>query len=161
MAHSQFIGIMACDPNGIVGYKNHMPWHCPEELAFFYEQIADNPIVMGYNTYMTIPKKLHMQRKMVVLTHSDTQILDNTLFLNEIEISRGIIEDFTTHTKLYVIGGAKTIDLFMRHSMIDGFILSIMKQQYIGDTYLNLKYFKDKKWHKIKNHEKFKSYYII
>ena len=54
--------------NNELGYKNNLIWHIPDDLSFFREKTLDKKIVMGYNTYKSLPKVLS-RREYIVLTH--------------------------------------------------------------------------------------------
>ena len=50
-----------------LGKDNDLIWRIPEDLKFFKENTINKHIVMGMNTYLSLPRKL-LNRKYVVLT---------------------------------------------------------------------------------------------
>ena len=48
--------IVAHDLNICIGKNNDMPWHLSSDLKRFKEITMGNPIVMGKNTYLSLPK---------------------------------------------------------------------------------------------------------
>lgn len=47
--------ICAMDPAGGIGYKNSLPWHCPEELALFRMKTLHRNVVVGRTTAHSLP----------------------------------------------------------------------------------------------------------
>jgi len=52
--------IVAHDLNLCIGKNNDMPWHLSSDLKRFKEITMGHPIVMGKNTYLSLPKN-HFQ----------------------------------------------------------------------------------------------------
>ena len=59
--------IAAVGKNLELGKDNHLIWPIKEDLAFFREQTINRPIIMGMNTYLSLPRLLP-KRKHIVLT---------------------------------------------------------------------------------------------
>ena len=50
--------IAAClDKNMGIGFKGKLPWNIPEDLKYFFETTNRNIVVMGHNTWKSIPEK--------------------------------------------------------------------------------------------------------
>ncbi|AAY60889.1 Dihydrofolate reductase FolA [Rickettsia felis URRWXCal2] len=58
MKNRKIIGIMACDPQGVIGNKGQMPWSYTKEFEYFYQTVKNNIIVMGRKTFDSIPAKI-------------------------------------------------------------------------------------------------------
>ena len=71
--------IAAIGKNRELGYRNDLIWRIPEDLVFFRENTIGKYIVMGMNTFNSLPKKLS-NRKYIVLTHRDI-LLDSSILL--------------------------------------------------------------------------------
>ena len=54
-----------------IGYKGHLPWRLPADLAHFKKVTMGHPMVMGKKTFDSFPGLLP-GRKHVVLTHDTT-----------------------------------------------------------------------------------------
>ena len=68
--------IYARAANGVIGYKNAMPWHLPEDLAHFKQLTLGCPVIMGRKTWDSIPPKfrpLPGRTNIVVTRQSDWQ----------------------------------------------------------------------------------------
>jgi dihydrofolate reductase len=50
--------IAAVAHNGVIGIENRLPWHLPEDLAFFKHTTLGCPVLMGRKTYESINRPL-------------------------------------------------------------------------------------------------------
>jgi dihydrofolate reductase len=49
--------IYARAANGVIGSKNALPWHLPEDMAHFKKLTAGWPVIMGRKTWDSLPPK--------------------------------------------------------------------------------------------------------
>lgn len=49
--------IVAASLNRVIGIKNGLPWHIPEDLKYFKDKTKGKVIIMGRKTYESINKK--------------------------------------------------------------------------------------------------------
>ena len=49
--------IFARARNGVIGKDNQLPWHLPEDMAFFKQQTAGGTVVMGRKTWDSLPAR--------------------------------------------------------------------------------------------------------
>ncbi|WP_390404487.1 dihydrofolate reductase [Lacticaseibacillus jixiensis] len=57
--------------NGVIGKAGRLPWHLPDDLAYFKQQTLGTLTVMGRKTYLGLPKRPLPRRTNVVLTHDE------------------------------------------------------------------------------------------
>jgi dihydrofolate reductase len=62
------IAVVAMDPNRLIGRDGTLPWHLPEDLAFFKKTTLGHPVLMGRKTFESIGRPLPGRRNLV-LTH--------------------------------------------------------------------------------------------
>lgn len=62
--------IAAVDANWGIGYKNTLPWSHPEDLAHFKRLTTGSTIIMGRNTFESLPRVLPNRRHVVLTTGS-------------------------------------------------------------------------------------------
>jgi len=129
----EITGIMACDPNGLIGSKGRMPWSNHDETEHFRRTTAGHLLVMGHNTFKSSSWE---GRDTIVFSNQIKGRLGSALFVNS-------IEDFLNTTiqskeKIFMIGGAQIAHLFLRNRLVSEFLLTKMKKRYTGDTFLNL-----------------------
>ncbi|MGL5852315.1 MAG: dihydrofolate reductase [Phycicoccus sp.] len=58
--------IAAVARNGVIGAGNAMPWHLPEDFAYFKRMTMGHPLVMGRRTFDSIGRVLPGRRTIVV-----------------------------------------------------------------------------------------------
>ncbi|MEJ5029238.1 dihydrofolate reductase [Comamonas sp. MYb69] len=49
--------IFARARNGVIGRDNQLPWHLPEDMAFFKQKTAGGTVVMGRKTWDSLPPR--------------------------------------------------------------------------------------------------------
>ncbi len=49
--------IFARAANGVIGIKNTLPWHLPEDMAHFKRTTLGCPVIMGRKTWDSLPPK--------------------------------------------------------------------------------------------------------
>lgn len=62
----KLIGIVAMTNDRVIGREGTLPWHIPEDLAFFKKTTSGYPIVMGRKTYESIGRPLPKRRNIVI-----------------------------------------------------------------------------------------------
>jgi dihydrofolate reductase len=60
--------VVARDRNGAIGKDGGIPWHAPEDLAFFQRETTGGAIIMGRNTWDSLPFKPLKNRLNLVVT---------------------------------------------------------------------------------------------
>lgn len=96
------IHIVARGFNGEIGADNKLLWHIPEDLQFFKESTLGHVVLMGRNTYESIPKKL--SRRIVVNVSSVKGRISITDYLSWV-VSQ-CCEDLNTN-QIFIAGGAQ------------------------------------------------------
>src|ERR1043165_8630115 len=69
MTSRPFKAIAAMSLNRVIGARNQIPWHLPEDFKWFKKMTTGQVIVMGRKTYESIGKPLP-NRTTIVLTRS-------------------------------------------------------------------------------------------
>lgn len=126
--------IVACDPKGGIGYKNQLPWgRLQGDLPRFKALTDDQIVVMGRNTWESLPKKPLPNRTNLIVTTQFMGRLPNDSF------SISNIDSVTDDA--WIIGGAKLINSSWHR--IHEIHLSLTKAQYTCDTFIDLVYLHD------------------
>jgi len=62
--------LVAVSPEGIIGKDNSIPWHYPEDLKRFKKLTLGKTVIMGRNTWESIPEKQRPlpDRRNIVIT---------------------------------------------------------------------------------------------
>ena len=95
--------IAAIGTNNELGSNNNLIWHLPGDLKFFKENTMNKSIVMGYNTFKSLPGLLK-GRNHIVVTHKNIDI-PKVKIVNSIDDLMVYLK--TLDEDVYVIGGAK------------------------------------------------------
>lgn len=106
---AKIILIAAIGKNRELGKNNDLIWHLKEDMKFFREITMNHKIVMGYNTFLSLPKLLP-GREHIVLTHKEINSEEVTVFHEAnslINYIQSLDED------IYIIGGASLYKLFI------------------------------------------------
>ena len=65
--------IVARARNGVIGHRNALPWHLPEDLKHFKAVTTGHAILMGRRTFESIGRALPGRRTIVVTRNPDWQ----------------------------------------------------------------------------------------
>ncbi len=123
--------ILAMDPSLLIGRKNGLPWHIPEDMRRFKEFTTGGIVVMGRNTYMSLPDKFRPlpNRRNIVITRSSIYGVE----------CYSSIEDFTSAIQsenieqIWLIGWASLYDQFFALGLVDRVELTLIDWEYEWD----------------------------
>lgn len=138
------IGIMACDPQGIIGNNNTIPWRFEDDVKHFQSMTDRSLMIMGYNTYLSLPKSLFATRIGIVLTQQHFTNHDNfkdIFFVNSLNQCIVLIKEISLGKNVFMIGGAQIAKLFIQNNIITKFFLTKLEKPYQGNCYLDLRLF--------------------
>lgn len=98
--------IVATSKNHAIGKDNLMPWHISEDLKYFKRTTSGHPVIMGYNTYLSLGgRPLPNRRNIVVSTRAEAGEKDGVEFFNSLPQA---LEAAATGTdEVFVIGGGQ------------------------------------------------------
>lgn len=95
--------IVATDRNMAIGYQNKLLFWLPNDLKRFKELTIGNTIIMGRNTFLSLPKgALPNRRNIVLSTRKDASFPSAETYASLEEAIKACKED----EKIYIIGGA-------------------------------------------------------
>jgi dihydrofolate reductase len=96
--------ILAIDINNGLSKNGKIAWDIKEDMKFFYNKTINNVVIMGKNTFLSIPNFPLKNRLNIVLT-SDNDLLnkkiDNVIFSDNIKIIDDINNYREKYNKLY------------------------------------------------------------
>lgn len=65
----------------VIGTHNQLPWHIPEDLAYFKKVTLGKPIIMGRKTFESIGRALPSRRNIVIsrsgFIHPDVEVFQS------------------------------------------------------------------------------------
>lgn len=106
--------IAAIGKNRELGKKCDLIWHIPEDLKYFKEKTMGKTIVMGKNTFNSLPKLLP-GRKHVILSEDDAfnkDIGDSVVFYNKEDLMKYLNADLKDE-EVFITGGASMYTMFV------------------------------------------------
>lgn len=115
-------------PDRVIGSAGHLPWHLPEDLAFFKRTTSGHPIVMGRKTYESIGRPLPKRRN-IVLTRDENWSAPGVEVIHKPEDLAGLP---ALEGRVFVIGGSEIYAAFL--SRIDDMLVSHVYAEHHGDT---------------------------
>lgn len=130
----EVVFVVAVAENGVIGKDGAMPWHYPEDLAFFKETTMGHPVVMGRHTYESIEADLGCPlpgRQNVVLTRSDPEVPE------EVHCAGSVVEGLEIAAqyddRVYVIGGETVYEALLPYA--DELLVTLIPESPAGDTW--------------------------
>ena len=124
----QLTAIVAMTPDRVIGRAGTLPWHLPEDLAFFKRTTSGHSIVMGRKTYESIGRPLPKRRN-IVLTRDKTWSAPGVEVINRPE---DLAELPDLEGRVFIIGGSEIYAAFLPE--LDDLLVSHVFAEHEGDT---------------------------
>ena len=126
--------ILACDPDGGIGYQNKLPWtNIRGDLPRFKRLTDGQNVIMGRNTWDSLPKKPLPGRLNFVVSSSELEAEHHNVI--RVPDMKFIQPD---DVEFWIIGGAKLIETSWKN--IDEIHLTKVYDHYTCDTFIDLLY---------------------
>ncbi|MCR4327564.1 MAG: dihydrofolate reductase [Nanoarchaeota archaeon] len=122
--------IAALSENNVIGVNNKIPWYIPEDLTRFKKLTLNHPVLMGKNTWFSIPEKFRPlpKRKNIVLSKS-LESIEGVHIARNIEEALGL----TGNKEYYIMGGSQIYQQFL--PLVDHMELTRIHQNFEGDSF--------------------------
>lgn len=105
--------LAAVAENNVIGAKNDLPWHLPEDLKRFKLLTTGKTVLMGSNTYESIVKRLGKplpnRKNIVVSLDPNYKIAEGVILYNSLDGAIAKHKD----EELWIIGGASVYNQTM------------------------------------------------
>lgn len=122
--------VVAMTPDRVIGKNGGLPWHLPEDLAFFKRTTSGHPIVMGRKTYESIGRPLPKRRN-IVLTRDRNWSAPGVEVIHSPEDLAALPDLDGT---IFIIGGSEIYAAFL--PTLDDLLVSHVFESHEGDTRL-------------------------
>lgn len=105
--------ICATAKNRAIGYKNRLLYRLPDDLKYFKKITTGSVVVMGGNTYKSLPNGPLPDRMNIVLSTSieNEENYDNLIVFSNSDEMLSYIEN--TDQIVFIIGGASIYNMFI------------------------------------------------
>jgi dihydrofolate reductase len=115
-------------PDRVIGRAGTLPWHMPEDLAFFKRVTTGHPIVMGRKTFESIGRPLPKRRN-IVMTRDAAWSAPGVEVIHRPEDLADLPD---LEGRVFVIGGAEVYAAFM--PMLEDLLVSHVAACHEGDV---------------------------
>lgn len=99
---TQITLIAAHDEHRCIGIHNQMPWHLPEDFAFFKAYTLGKPVIMGRKTWESLPKKPLPQRRNIVISRQADYVAEGAETAASLEAALAMCADAP---EIIIMGG--------------------------------------------------------
>lgn len=122
--------MVAHDPNRVIGKDNQLPWHIPEDLAYFKKHTVGKGMIMGRNTFESIGRPLPKRRNIVVTRNKEYQA-EGTDVVHTLDKAIKLAEE--VNEEVMVIGGEQIFRSILPQA--DRLYVTLIKKPFEGDTF--------------------------
>lgn len=115
-----------------IGYHGGIPWHIPDDLAYFKKITTGSSIIMGYRTWKSLPGTLPNRAHIVI--SNKPEISDDIRYVNSLESALEIAVP-----PVFIIGGGAVYAEAMRHSdLCSAIYMTVIHSEYTCDTFIKI-----------------------
>ena len=122
--------IVAIAQNYAIGKDNDLLWHLSEDLKRFKRITLDSTIIMGRNTYLSLPKRPLPKRTNVIISDLPDDHFEGAETVNSIEAA---MDYCSIETESYIIGGGSIYRQFM--PLANKLYITKVHQDFEADTF--------------------------
>jgi dihydrofolate reductase len=133
--------VAVCNENGI-GINNTIPWYSKEDMRHFSQLTKgndNNVVVMGHNTWNSIPKKHRplANRDNIILSRNENLIIeDNCIVKNSVSDVLHYLGD-KSYDVCWVIGGGSIYEQFIKEDVINTIIITRIDEIHNCDVFFS------------------------
>lgn len=129
--------IVAMSDNRCIGHEGGLPWHIPEDLKRFKELTMGHAVLMGRNTYLSLPEKFRpLPGRLNIVASKSVEVPEGVERVPSAEeycqkFMDGLVD--TPTDTLWVIGGGAVYRATMK--FFDEIYLTRIHKDVEGDTF--------------------------
>jgi dihydrofolate reductase len=102
--------IVAIAENYAIGKNNDLLWHIPEDMKRFKRITSGHKVIMGKNTYLSLPFRPLRDRENIVITDNPDETFDGCTAVYSINEA---LEKCNGSNESFIIGGASVYKQFL------------------------------------------------
>lgn len=114
----------------MIGKDNELPWHLPDDFAYFKRTTLGHPIIMGRKSFESLGKPLPKRTNIVVTRQSDYHP-EGCVVVHSVEEAIKVAK--TADEEVFVIGGAEIAK--QAFPFVEVMLLTEVHAEVEGDTY--------------------------
>lgn len=131
--------IVAIAENNAIGKDNKLLWHLSEDLKRFKKLTTGHYIIMGKNTYFSLPKRPLPNRTHIVLTDIPGEQINGCIMAYSIEDA---LSKMDHDGENFIIGGASIYSQFLPHA--NKLYITRVHESFEADTFFPV--LNEKEW---------------
>lgn len=125
--------IVAIGKKNAIGKDNKLLWHLSGDLKRFKEITMNHSVIMGRNTYLSLPKHPLVNRRNIVISHIAEEDIKNFIGAEVVSNINEALEKVAAENEVFIIGGAMIYKEF--YPLADKLYLTLVHQSYDADTF--------------------------
>lgn len=123
--------IVAIARNRAIGKNLQLLWHLPNDLKYFKKQTQGHTVVMGHNTYLSLPRQKALpNRRNIIISDILEQAPEGFELANSIPEAMKMVEN---DEKVFIMGGGMIYEQFL--PLVDRLYLTRVEKDFEADTY--------------------------
>jgi len=122
--------IVAIAENNAIGKNNELLWHIPEDLKRFKKLTTGHTVVMGKNTYLSLPIKPLPNRRNIVISDNKSDNFEGCEMAFSIKEA---INKFDQDKENFIIGGGMVYRSFL--PLADKLYITKVHKSFDADTF--------------------------
>lgn len=128
--------IIATDIKGGFSKNKTIPWYITEDLKMFRKLTTDKVIVMGRNTWNSLPNKPLINRTTFVISKTLEDNRCDKIFKNLKEL-RKYINKYHKREEVFICGGEYIYNYFFDHNLVTKIYITTIHNNYDCDQFVN------------------------
>lgn len=122
--------IVAIAKNNAIGKDNELLWHISEDLKYFKKTTLGYPIIMGRNTWESLPFKPLPNRDNIIITNNKDYKANGGIVFHEIQ---EVLDYSKNLENSFIIGGGQIYQTFLPHA--DKLYITEVDKDFQADTF--------------------------
>ena len=122
--------IVAIAQNNAIGKDNDLIWHISDDLKRFKALTSGHTVIMGRNTWNSLPRRPLPKRRNIVLTHDDTLAEEGAEVAHSLQ---QVLEMVRDEEEAFIMGGAAVYRQFL--PFVNHIYVTWVWQDFDADVY--------------------------
>jgi len=122
--------IVAIAENNAIGKNNQLLWHISDDLKRFKKITTGNTIIMGKNTFHSLPNGPLPNRRNMVISDVEKETFEGCKMAYSIEDAMNLLDD---DEEAFIIGGGMIYKQFLPHA--NKLYLTLVHKNFDADTF--------------------------
>lgn len=127
--------IAAVADNGIIGREGDLPWHLPDDMAYFQRTTRGHHVITGRKNYESIPPKYRPLKGRVNLVVTNDRGYDapGAVVVGSVEEALDVARN-AGEEEAFIIGGGQIYAHALSKGLVDRLYLTLVHADVEGDT---------------------------